>query len=195
MYDVSFCPQKGGGDLKRTISSPQPQRVGLIITVRYHGTVGPKTSFYKAPLTRLSVLGHHPRLKTEEGEGNIRSQWFNSIPIVKRTNTAPVRHKYAVYFFEILNLFKYARPTIIYITIYPTSESTTIINAFYSDIPLYDDGNFDEVYVASIATPLRMVEHQFKQLHWNESPLEVHQPVTHEEVSLLVTRESLKTPF
>jgi len=64
----------------------------------------------------------------------------------------------------------------------PTVESTYISNASPSDIPLYDDGNFEEVYAASITPPLRMVEHQFKQLHCNETPLEVHQPVTEEEV-------------
>ncbi len=63
-----------------------------------------------------------------------------------------------------------------------TSISTTMRNATPSEIPVYDDGNFEEVYVASITTPLRMVEHQFKQLQWNEAPLEVHQPVTDEEV-------------
>ena len=63
-----------------------------------------------------------------------------------------------------------------------TSGSSIIENASRSDIPLYDDGNFAEVYAASISPPLRMVEHQFKQLHWNESPLELHQPVTDEEV-------------
>jgi hypothetical protein len=68
---------------------------------------------------------------------------------------------------------------------HPTSESTTITHASHLDIPLYDDGKFEEVYAASIAPPLRMVEHKFKQLHWNESPLEVHQPATDEEVWLL----------
>ena len=52
----------------------------------------------------------------------------------------------------------------------------------YSAIPVYSKGNFEEVYVASIQNPLMIVENQFFQLRWNETPVEIHPPATGVEV-------------
>ncbi len=41
----------------------------------------------------------------------------------------------------------------------PAHGSTTVRDASLSDIPLYDDGNFEEVYAARITPPLWIVEH------------------------------------
>jgi hypothetical protein len=68
----------------------------------------------------------------------------------------------------------------------PTSTTSVVSNARPADIPVYDDGNFEEVYATSIATPLRIVEGQFRQLMWNDTPLEVHQPATNQEVWLIL---------
>ena len=62
------------------------------------------------------------------------------------------------------------------------TSGNIISNASCLDIHVYDDGNFEEVCVASIAQPLKMVEDQFKQLQWNDTPLEVHKLASDEEV-------------
>jgi hypothetical protein len=64
----------------------------------------------------------------------------------------------------------------------PSSNTSIVLNARLADIPVYDDGNFEEVYARSIATPLKIVESQFRQLVWNDIPVEVHQPATDQEV-------------
>jgi hypothetical protein len=64
----------------------------------------------------------------------------------------------------------------------PTSNTRDVSNVRLADIPLYDDGNFEEVYAKSIATPLKIMENQFRQLIWNDTPVEVHQPATDHEV-------------
>ena len=64
----------------------------------------------------------------------------------------------------------------------PTSNTSIVSNVRLADIPLYDDGNFEEVYARSIATPLKIVENQFWQLIWNDTPVEVHKPATDQEV-------------
>ena len=64
------------------------------------------------------------------------------------------------------------------------SNTRVLSNARPADIPVYEDGNFKEVYAKNIATPLKIVENQFRQLAWNDTPLEVHQPATNHEVIL-----------
>jgi len=64
----------------------------------------------------------------------------------------------------------------------PSSNTCIVLNARLADIPVYDDGSFEEVYATSIASPLKIVENQFRQLVWNDTPLEVHQPATNHEV-------------
>ena len=64
----------------------------------------------------------------------------------------------------------------------PTSNTSIVSNVRLADIPVYDDGNFEEVYARSIATPLKIVENQFRQLIWNNTPVEVNQPATDHEV-------------
>ncbi len=44
----------------------------------------------------------------------------------------------------------------------PTSHTNLLSNARPADIPVYDDGNFEDVYAKSIATRLKMVENQFR---------------------------------
>jgi hypothetical protein len=68
----------------------------------------------------------------------------------------------------------------------PASNTRVISNARPADIPVYEDGNFEEVYAKSIATPLKIVENQFRQLAWNDTPLEVNQPATNQEVRLIL---------
>ena len=67
----------------------------------------------------------------------------------------------------------------------PASNIRVLSNARPANIPVYDDGNFEEVYAKSIATLLKIVETQFRQLAWNDTPLEVHQPATNQEVRLI----------
>jgi hypothetical protein len=62
------------------------------------------------------------------------------------------------------------------------SSTHALPKAQCATIPVYSKGNFEEVYVASIQTPLMMVESQFSQLQWNEAPVEVHPPATDIEV-------------
>ncbi len=65
----------------------------------------------------------------------------------------------------------------------PHTSSNTIANASISKVPLYDDGNFQEEYDASVATPsILMVEDQLNELQWNDSPMECRLPETNEEV-------------
>ncbi len=66
----------------------------------------------------------------------------------------------------------------------PQISATTIPNSCHSDIPVYDSGNFEEVYASSIKQPLRIVEEQFEQLLWNEAPVQVHQPDNDDEIWL-----------
>ncbi len=61
-----------------------------------------------------------------------------------------------------------------------------MLNVRLAVIPVYDDGNFEEVYARSIATPLKIVENRFRQLVWNDTPVEVHQPATDQEVGLML---------
>ena len=53
-------------------------------------------------------------------------------------------------------------------------------------IPLFDAGNFEEVYAASLATPISVVENQFKQLLWNETPVQVNTPATKPELQTVL---------
>ena len=53
-------------------------------------------------------------------------------------------------------------------------------------IPLFDAGNFEEVYAASLATPISVVENQFKQLLWNETPVQVNTPATEPELQTVL---------
>jgi hypothetical protein len=55
----------------------------------------------------------------------------------------------------------------------PSSNTSIVMNAGLADIHVYDDGNFEEVYARNIATPLTIVEDQFRQLVWNDNPMEV----------------------
>ena len=64
----------------------------------------------------------------------------------------------------------------------PQIFATTIPNSCHSDIHVYDSGNSEEVYASSIEQPLRLIEEQFKQLLWNDAPVEVHRPVSDDEV-------------
>ena len=64
----------------------------------------------------------------------------------------------------------------------PSSNTRIVLNARLADIPVYDDGNFEEVYATRIASPLKIVENQFRRLVWNDTPLEVHQSMTNHEV-------------
>jgi hypothetical protein len=62
------------------------------------------------------------------------------------------------------------------------TNGNIVANASCSDIPVYDNGNFEEVYNASIAQPLKMVQDQFKQLQWNDTPLQVQKSASDAEV-------------
>ena len=60
-----------------------------------------------------------------------------------------------------------------------------------ADVPVYAGGNFREVWDASMAVPLKIIEGQFRQLTWAGKEVKVQSPATSVEVRAVLPWPSL----